>query len=380
MRYKALGTFTNRGEKMAKKTYYNPNEILKANADYNLIIGERSNGKTYAILKHCISEYWKSGKKKQFAYVRRWKEDVIGKRAEQVFSALVSNGEIGKITKGEFNTVKYGAGKFTLANWNDEKQKYETAEKPFCFCFALSEMEHDKSTAYPSISNIVFDEFITRRFYLPDEFVLFMNVVSTIVRDRQIDRIFLLGNTVNKYNPYFENFGISKDLVQGEIVKYNFAETVLAIEYCASNEKSKVDSNRYFAFDNPKLQMIKGGKWELDIYPHLPYEMSIQYNEILFTFYLIFDGNTLEGNIVSKPNGIFIFFHRKTREIKDREHQLIFSLEYSINPLHRRQIHKPIDAIGKKIALLFATDKVFYQSNEIGEIVRNFLIQSKANA
>ena len=364
---------------MPRKSYYNPKKILDMNADYNLIIGERSNGKTYAILKHCLSEYWKSGKKKQFAYLRRWKEDVIGKRALQVFSALISNGEIGKITNGEFNTVKYNAGKFTLANWNDEKQKYEVSEKPFCFCFALSEMEHDKSTSYPNVSNIVFDEFITRRFYLPDEFVLFMNVISTIVRDRKIDRIFMLGNTVNKYNPYFENFGIKKDLEQGKIVEYEIAKvTRLVIEYCASNEKSKVDSNRYFAFDNQKLQMIKGGKWEIDIYPHIPYDMSIQYNEILFTFFLIFDGNTLAGDIVSKPNGIFIYFHRKTTEIKDRERKLIFTLEYDINPLHRKDIMKPIDDIGKKIARLFATEKVFYQSNEIGEIVRNYLIQSRS--
>lgn len=363
---------------MPRKTYYNLKKILELNADYNLIIGERSNGKTYACLKHCLQEYWDSGCKKQFAYIRRWKEDVIGKRAEQVFAALITNGEVSKITKGEYSTIKYAAGKFTLSNWDDEKQKHKPTRKPFCFCFSLSEMEHDKSTSYPQIANIVFDEFITRRYYLPDEFILFMNVVSTIVRDRKIDRIFMLGNTVNKYNPYFENFGIKKDLEQGKVIEYNFGKTILAIEYCASNEKSKVDSNRYFSFDNPKLEMIKGGKWELDIYPHIPYDMSILYSDIRFTFYLKFDGNLLEGNLVSKPNACFIYFHRKTTEIKDAERKLIFTLEHDVNPLHRRDIMKPIDDVGKAIARMFATDKVFYQSNEIGEIVRNYLVQSRA--
>lgn len=359
-----------------KKKYYSLERILKVCADYNLVIGERSNGKTFAALSHCVREYWESGRTKEMAYIRRWKEDITGKRAEQVFSALVSSKEISKITGGEYNSVSYRAGRFWLANWNDEKQKHITAEKPFCYAFALSEMEHDKSTSYPNISNIVFDEFITRRFYLPDEFVLFMNVISTIVRDRKIDRIFMLGNTVNKYNPYFENFGIKKDLEQGKIIQYQFADTLLAIEYCASNEKSKTESNRYFAFDNPKLQMIKGGKWELDIYPNIPYGMSIAYCEVVFSFFIVFDGNTVQGDVVQKPEAMFLYFHRKTTEIKDIEKKLVFSLDYDPNPLHRIDIMKPVDEIAKKLIRLFATDKVFYQSNEIGEIVRNYLLNS----
>lgn len=361
---------------MARKKYYSVERIKGVEADYNLIIGERSNGKTYAVLLECLREYWNSGMLKQFAYLRRWKEDVIGKRAEQVFASLVTNGEIAKITDGKYSTVKYGAGKFWLANWNDEKQKHTTAESPFCYCFALSEMEHDKSTSYPNIHNIVFDEFITRRFYLPDEFILFMNVVSTIVRDRKIDRIYLLGNTVNKYNPYFENFGIKKDLEQGKIQQYLFGETKIALEYCESNEKSKVNSNRYFAFDNPKLEMIKGGKWELDIYPHLPPEMGIRLAEIIFSFYIVFDNRTVQGDIVQKEQGTFIFFHWKTTPIKDFETSLVYSLDYDVSPYHRRELLKPYDEIGKKIARFFAMEKVFYQSNEIGELVRNYLINS----
>lgn len=359
-----------------KRKYYSIERIKKLNADYNIIIGERSNGKTFAALSECLSEYWKSGKTKEFAYLRRWKEDVIGKRAEQVFSALISAGEVRRITGGEYSTVFYRAGRFWLSNWDDDKQKHLPAENPFCYCFALSEMEHDKSTSYPGICNIVFDEFITRRFYLPDEFILFMNVISTIVRDRKIDRIYMLGNTVNKYNPYFENFGITKDLEQGKIQVYQFGDTVLALEYCESGEKSKVNSNRYFAFDNPKLQMIKGGKWELDVYPHIPAEMSIRYNEIIFSFFIEFDNQTVQGDVVQKETGTFIHFHRKTTPIKDRERRLVFSLDYDVNPLHRRSIMKPFDEVGKKIAGLFAMDKVFYQSNEIGELVKNYMINA----
>ena len=40
-----------------KQKYYDLNPILKLDADYNIIFGERSNGKTYAVLKYMIEQY-----------------------------------------------------------------------------------------------------------------------------------------------------------------------------------------------------------------------------------------------------------------------------------------------------------------------------------
>ncbi|MCS5736698.1 phage DNA encapsidation protein, partial [Herbiconiux daphne] len=62
-----------------KQTYYTPANIDKKNATYNIIFGERSNGKTYALLKKGIINFIKN--KKHMAYVRRWKEDITGRRA-----------------------------------------------------------------------------------------------------------------------------------------------------------------------------------------------------------------------------------------------------------------------------------------------------------
>ena len=42
-----------------RNKYYNLNAILKTNSTYNVIIGERSNGKTYACLKYGIEQYFK---------------------------------------------------------------------------------------------------------------------------------------------------------------------------------------------------------------------------------------------------------------------------------------------------------------------------------
>ena len=39
--------------------------------------------------------------------------------------------------------------------------------------------------------------------------LFFMNVLSTIIRDRENIKIFMLGNTVNKYCPYFDEMGLT---------------------------------------------------------------------------------------------------------------------------------------------------------------------------
>ena len=96
-----------------KNKYYSPTDILKENCDYNLIIGERSNGKTYACLQHAIEDYVKNGVAS--AYIRRWKEDIQGKRAETVFSSINENNVISQITNGEYDNVFYYRGEFYLA-------------------------------------------------------------------------------------------------------------------------------------------------------------------------------------------------------------------------------------------------------------------------
>ena len=63
--------------------FYSLDKILSKKAQYNIVFGERSNGKTYAVLKHGLINYIESGK--QIAIVRRWKEDMRGKRGASFF-------------------------------------------------------------------------------------------------------------------------------------------------------------------------------------------------------------------------------------------------------------------------------------------------------
>lgn len=350
--------------------YYSLKSILSKDAQYNIIFGERSNGKTYSVLKYGLERYINNNE--QMAIIRRWQDDFTGKRGVTMFNAIVSNNEVEKLTNGEWTSIYYyGSRWFLSRNENDKRIVDET---PFCYGFALTAMEHDKSTSYPNIKTICFDEFISRNAYLPDEFVLFANTISTIIRQRNDVKIFMLGNTVNKYCPYFEEMGLKhvRDMKEGDIDIYTYGDSKLrvAVEYCKPNKQGK-DSDLYFAFDNPKLSMITGGAWEIDIYPHCPCKYKPK--EILFTYFIKFSGDVLQCEIIAHDDLLFTFIHAKTSPL-NYDIDFIYTTEFSPRPNIKRNITKPHSPLEKRIASFFVEDKVFYSTNEVGEIVRNYLI------
>lgn len=355
--------------------YYQLTDILNKGADYNLIFGERSNGKTYAALSYGIEQFVKTGA--QMAYIRRWMEDLRGKRSENLFANHAVNGFIEKVTDGKFNEVFYMGNKWFLSYYDKEKGKRFPDDVPFCYGFSLSAQEHEKSSSYPRVKTIVFDEFLTRQYYLPDEFMLFMNLLSTIIRQRDDVKVFMLGNTVNKYCPYFTEMGLKQVPImeQGTIDIYKFGEggAVVAVEYCSSIVKDKA-SNKYFCFNNQNLQMITGGKWELAVYPHLPTKYKPK--DVLFTYYIKFNDVTLQGNIIQIGNENFTYIHMKTTPIKEEDTALIYSLEMNGKPNYKRRLMSSATYLEQQVARYFAIDKVFYQDNEVGEIVRNYLVTS----
>ncbi|MCS5737095.1 phage DNA encapsidation protein, partial [Herbiconiux daphne] len=218
------------------------------------------------------------------------------------------------------------------------------------FAFALNEYEHDKGAAYPDVTTIIWDEFLSRGLYLTDEFVIFMNVISTIIRLRTDIQIWLLGNTVNKYCPIFQEMGLTNvlQMEQGTIDVYSYGNSGLkvAVEYCSSMAESKPNSY-LFAFGNEKLQMITGGAWELDLFPHAPCKW--QPKNIEFIYFIDFDNQLYQCEIVSIGEEFFTFIHEKTTPIQNPNKDLIFSLAYPTRLNHQRNILNPINKLGEKI-------------------------------
>lgn len=365
---------------MAKDKFYTLDNILSHNADYNMIYGERSNGKTTAVLRHGLEDYIKSGYNNQLAIVRRWEEDYKGKNGQQMFEGIVSLGWVDELTNGKYNSIYYYSQRWFLCTYNDIGEKTAQADEPFALGFAITSEEHYKSTSYPNVKTILFDEFITRQYYLPEEFVKFQNLLSTIIRLRTDVKIFMCGNTINKFCPYFAEMGLSgiKKQEKGTIDIYTYGDSDLkvAVEYSDFPSKKKA-SNKYFAFNNPKLEMITHGGWEIDIYPHLP--QKYKPNDIQYIFYIHFDSEYLQGNIICIDTVMFLYIHRKTTPIKEDNERLVYQQTPDYRRNYRTNILKPYGAVDKYIKQLIDRKKVFYQDNEIGEIMNNYLKWCKQN-
>ena len=77
-------------------------------------------------------------------------------------------------------------------------------------------------------------------------------------------------------------------LESGKIDIYSYGDSKLkvAVERTPDHNIEGRKSEVYFAFDNPSLQMITGGAWELDLYPHLPREYKTE--DVIFKYFIVF--------------------------------------------------------------------------------------------
>ena len=370
---------------MAKDKFYSIRHLIQLHPDaqYYVVYGQRSNGKTYSTFDYCLEEYFKNGH--EIAYIRRWKEDIKQSNMNKLFDGLIRDGKIKKYSKGKYEEVLYYGRAFYLVGYENITKEDGTIErkkivhdKPFCYVYVLTEEEHNKGFESPEIWNIIFDEFIARGRYLPDEFITFQNTLSTIIRLRDNVKIFMLGNTINRYSIYFNEMGLSNIQKQkiGTIDVYNYGESGLKVvcEY-SDIEAKKKRSDVYFAFENPKLQMITRGAWEIAIYPHLYPDMKYLPKDVKYFYFIEFDNILLQCDIIALKDKkmLFTFIHLKTTPIKEDNRNLVYTLNPNAKKNYRRNLLIAFSPLEKLIVDMFRKDKVFYQNNEIGDVVRNYI-------
>lgn len=364
---------------MRKPKYYDISHLLKdyPAAYYYMAFGERSNGKTYSALDYAIERYFRYGE--QFAYLRRFGEDVKRKNLLNLLSPHVENGRIYQLSGGRFSSVNYTGGRFYAYNYIEDSSKMETDKEPMGYAFDLNAMEHHKSTSYPKVTTIIFDEFLSRQGYLQNEFVLFMNTLSTIIRDRKNVKIFMIGNTVNKYCPYFSEMGLThiKDQKPGTTEVYTYADSGLSVvvEYCdPMSKRGGKSSDVYFAFDNPQLKMITSGSWEIAVYPHLT--KKYRPKDVMLNFFIVFDDAILHGEIITTEDDYFIFVHPKTTPIKNEDSDIVYTNRPTGKWNYKVGIKNQRDELSLFISRMITENRVFYSDNETGEVLRNYIIWS----
>ena len=155
------------------KKYYDLKAILSTNAYWNIILGERSNGKSYSVKKYCLDNFFNNGK--EFFYLRRYAEDIKISSVENYFADFIDY--LIKISNGAYNQIYAYQRKIYARNAKTKKRIV------IGHYGSISEYERLKSQQFPNVENIIFEEFITDRYYINDieEPNIVMNIVSTIL-------------------------------------------------------------------------------------------------------------------------------------------------------------------------------------------------------
>lgn len=194
--------------------HWNPKKFMSYNASTCIAIGGRGNGKTTGAFIQAGKEL--ISKDAQFAYIRRYKPEL---------KTFINKKTLDNVIEG----VRYigdGSGGYTV----------KVEDKVIGHLIAMAVADNYKSASFPMVKNIILDEATLKpkgaHHYLYGEVFDFLNLVSTITRTRRDYHIYILGNNLDLYNPYFEYFNVPKF----DWIYYN-KERRLYCELCKNNPK-----------------------------------------------------------------------------------------------------------------------------------------------
>lgn len=385
--------------------FYELDRILDRDSLYNFIIGERSNGKTTALLRHIIKTYFETGMRG--IIIRQMEEDVKGFKSSALFAAVNNEGMVAELTNGEFHVVKAHNRQFFLGRENEDGVvTYE--KEPFAHIVALSQSVHFKSISFPNVGVIVFDEFIRQdRQMLKDELNLFINFISTIVRHVKRAKIFLIANTVSWNSPYFEAMEIRNvaKMNPGDIATVEYPDesgrgepVKVSIEYCESTAKSGgKDSDAYYRpfKNNAQVAMITDGGFAVPEYPKCPHHFTSK--NVKLTCWIV-DKTILRCRLMKVDREVFFFVdlmeknHTLPGEVlgtsepdwerydilRDERRDIVYSLEFTSDMSHFTDPTIPYaDQRTHWLPDALRANRIFFESNEAGETLMYYI--SKAH-
>ena len=365
---------------MHESMYYDSSEIRKIGALYNMIIGTRSNGKTFDWCHDTIDHYLETGIPS--AYIRRLDTMLDASNLADLYDPQLDF--IREKSGGKWNSILYRTHAFYLCRYEETKTggraKVAQDPKPFCRTYAINTVETTKGADRGQVYSVCLDEFITRTFYLTNEFVMFQNLLSSIIRNRPGVTIWMIANTVNKSCPYFREMGIShiREMKPGQIDVYQLGRTdkKIAVEYCEYTGAPAAVAE-YFAFDNPELRMITSGSWEIASYRHPPQKLGK--SRLLLSFWIEFEGQVLQGDMHQYEGYPIISIHPCSGlKPEERRNKIIYTETVKDgNPLHQMSLRARPTRAQELIASLIAQRKTFFADNETGEVFANWALQTQ---
>lgn len=358
-------------------------------ANWFVDCSERSVGKTtqYLLIGMILNKYYGI----TVEYLRLHKDQIRPIHLRDLFSTIDNPDYeyVKKITDGKYNSILYDSKRFYYCN-RDEKgniNKVDIAAECFCHVEATDNVDNIKSLYNNSkASYVILDEFINASGVNREmDFLNLCQVLSTYRRNRLDMKIVLLANTINPYNQLFKELCVSDDIRKLKLGEDKVVNTPLGtnvwIHLVAFDkkvtEKRLFNNLQYFGFKNPKLSSINGGQeWAIKNYPHL-HPVDIYNNEerklIYRDCYLRHYDKLLSLELwYSTTIGTYLYVHEMTTTPKLP--MRIYTLDTPKNRIEKYGIGNG-DKLDNMIFDKWKEKRIFFSSNNIGNLFENYLMQ-----
>lgn len=306
---------------MSSSMWYNKRDLMSYNGYFNMIVGQRGCGKTFAFKEWVIYDFLKNGNKA--VWVRRYERELRGTSKENsVFYNFLKDLHYSE----QLKKIGYDETKFKIKKDNliyNENDKEITVVK----FIALSTADKKKSVVFDEkINKVIYDEFIIRENmamrYLKNEVEIFLDLLETVDRHRNNIRAFLIGNAYSKFNPYFNFFNVK---LEDKRFYQNVSRGIVVEQYenkVYSNMKLETNIGRLIAGTNYSGYSIKNIYRQdntefikpLDT-TKMRYIASLRYNDILYGYWHDYEEN--RGYISTKVKSNFTVYALNEDSHKD---------------------------------------------------------------
>lgn len=328
------------------------------------MLGERSNGKSYASKNLIISECIKTGK--EFIYLRRYDLDT----KDSLCVGYFADCPVEQMTDGEYTCIDVWRKGIYLSNTDDETGKIKHGKK-IGYCHALSQAEHYKSLAFPEVNWIIYEEIVSQDArYLFNEPSKLQQYVSTIFRQRK-GKCILIGNTISRICPYYRDWNL-------KVAKQKLGTTE---DYVFKNDNGDDTRLRVYLTDTlnynsgmffglPSKNITKGA-YDVIECPHLPksihqyskiYQMVLEYNEFKFLMSFLQD---------KEEKSFLWYIEPKTSEIKPNTR--VISNQFNPDPLWTDKLSKPLNQNEAKIFNFLSASSMCFSDNLTGTEYANII-------
>lgn len=367
------------------KGYYNPIYLPFDKAKYFNIMSVRATGKTTNILLWCMcvrkwyeDKYGFDTPAPAFGYIRQTIDMIMPKNIKDMFSVIIDNKYVQKLTNDTYNSIIYKNRAFYYALVDDKGDVVEIDNQYICFCFALNRrLEYKSSFNNPKLDFCIYDEYISER-YVQNEFIDFIDLLATIFRERKSPLIFMLANNIDRHSPYFRELGISEqiklmDFGDSKIITSEMGTKVyvelLGLEPSKQKQKKEL-TQLFYGFSNPKLSIITGQMtWAVNNYQHIPSDLEEDVHEICGNRYILFNDELVRLRLVtSEKYGRMVLVTPATRTHDD-------SIIYTIDDLQNKRYRYGFgySNLDKLFYKAYTRNQFYYAHNDVGGIVENFI-------